>query len=51
MYHRKPIENPVQILQQRHQNDANDIRSGVFAVNFEHIAHIVLVFLLFNLTR
>ena len=26
-------------------------RSGVFAVNFEHISHFVLVFLLFTLSR
>ena len=31
--------------------DANWRRFGVFIVNFEHISHFVLVFLLLNLSR
>ena len=34
------------------QNSVQDLRrSGIFIVNFEHISHLVLVFLLLTLTR
>ena len=31
------------------RNDANDVVSGVFIVNFEHISHLALEFLLLTL--
>ena len=40
----------VQSEQQRYQKDARR-RSGVFIVNFEHISHLALVFLLLTLSR
>ena len=39
----------VQCYQQRYQNDGRR-RSGIFIVNFEHILHLVLVFLLLTLS-
>ena len=35
----------------RHLHDANGVVSGAFIVNFEHISHLVLVFLLLTLIR
>ena len=38
--------NTIKTPQRRHQR-----RSGVFAVNFEHILHLILVFLLLTLNK
>ena len=37
-------------INNRHQNDAWRGSGGVFIVNFEHILHLVLVFILLTLT-
>ena len=36
-------------IKKKHQNDAIWRRSDIFIVNFEHISHLLLVFLLLTL--
>ena len=44
------LEQIVKYVHWKHQNDANVLRrSGVIIVNFEHILHLVLMFLLLTL--
>ena len=53
-YRNKTLVGNVLKLQQTSPNTAgiyNWRRSGVFTVNFEHISHLVLVFLLLTLSR
>ena len=38
--------NNVQSYQWKHQNYINDVRPGIFIVNFKYISHIFLVFFL-----